>query len=117
MDLKGRYCRAKSKKSQRGVKIADWIQYEKLPIYYGLAKTFILPSTSEPWGLMVNEAMASGLPILISRQCGYITELCWRGINGYDFDPWNVAELAGLMKLVQSLEDDLTRMAEARTSL
>ncbi len=42
-------------------------QYAELPVFYGLAKAFIHASTTEQWGLVVNEAMASGLPVLVRR--------------------------------------------------
>ena len=42
---------------------------ELLP-YYAHAGCFVLPSTREPWGLVVNEAMAAGLPVLVSERCG-----------------------------------------------
>ena len=42
-------------------------QIEDLPAYYGMAKAFIHASTIEPWGLVVNEAMACGLPVLVSE--------------------------------------------------
>src|SRR5207244_4064698 len=45
-------------------------QYDELPAYYGLAGAFIHASTTEQWGLVVNEAMASGLPVLVSDRCG-----------------------------------------------
>jgi glycosyltransferase involved in cell wall biosynthesis len=63
--------------------------------------------------LVVNEAMACGLPILISRKCGCQPELCWRGLNGYDFDPLDVSELVGLMARVSGGELDLEAMGEA----
>src|SRR5207247_9691952 len=44
-------------------------QIDELPTYYALSGCFILPSTSEPWGLVVNEAMACGLPVLVSSRC------------------------------------------------
>jgi 1,2-diacylglycerol 3-alpha-glucosyltransferase len=87
-----------------GARINGWVQYEDLPYYYGLAKAFVLPSISEPWGLVVNEAMAAGLPLLVSRQCGCLPELCWRGLNGYDFDPREPWQLAELMIKLRSLE-------------
>jgi 1,2-diacylglycerol 3-alpha-glucosyltransferase len=80
-----------------GIRFAGWQQYDVLPAFYGLASAFILPSISETWGMVVNEAMAAGLPVLVSRACGCLPELCWRGLNGYDFDPRNVEEMADLM--------------------
>jgi glycosyltransferase involved in cell wall biosynthesis len=72
-------------------------QYDELPNYYALARAFILPSIFEPWGLVVNEAMASGLPVLVSSHCGCAAELVREGRNGFTFDPRDVGALAQLM--------------------
>ncbi|TWU16993.1 glycosyltransferase [Allorhodopirellula heiligendammensis] len=63
------------------------IPYETLPIYYGLASAFVHASTTEQWGLVVNEAMASRLPILISKTCGCASVLLDEGHNGASFYP------------------------------
>ena len=44
--------------------------YDVLPAYYGLADAFAHVSTVEQWGLVVNEAMAAGLPVIVSTPCG-----------------------------------------------
>jgi glycosyltransferase involved in cell wall biosynthesis len=72
-------------------------QYGELPVYYGLASAFIHASTTEQWGLVVNEAMASGLPVLVSNRCGCAADLVQEGVNGFTFDPYNVEQLAELM--------------------
>jgi 1,2-diacylglycerol 3-alpha-glucosyltransferase len=72
-------------------------QYHELPIYYGLADVFILASIKETWGLVVNEAMASGLPVLISKNCGCAADLVKNGCNGFTFDPYDTNMLANLM--------------------
>jgi 1,2-diacylglycerol 3-alpha-glucosyltransferase len=72
-------------------------QYPDLPAYYGLASAFIHASTTEQWGLVVNEAMASGLPVLVSNRCGCAPDLVQDGVNGFTFDPCNLEELAQLM--------------------
>jgi len=78
-------------------------QYHELPVYYGLASAFIHASTSEQWGLVVNEALASGLPVLVSNKCGCATELVHAGVNGFTFDPLDTEELAGLMRRLATL--------------
>lgn len=62
-------------------------QYFELSIYYGLASAFVHASTTEQWGLVVNEAMASGLPVLVSNRCGCAIDLVKDGVNGFRFDP------------------------------
>jgi 1,2-diacylglycerol 3-alpha-glucosyltransferase len=99
------------------VRFVGWQQYEELPVFYGLAKCFILPSISEPWGLVVNEAMASELPVLVSRRCGCQPELCHRSINGFDFDPLDMEGLAELMLRISSGTIDLKAMGAASRSL
>jgi glycosyltransferase involved in cell wall biosynthesis len=72
-------------------------QYDELPAYFGLAGAFVHASTTEQWGLVVNEAMASGLPVLVSSRCGCAADLVQEGVNGFQFDPANVDELAQLL--------------------
>ena len=49
-------------------------------------------STTDQWGLVVNEAIASGLPVIVSERCGCLPELV-QG-NGFTFDPTDEHELA-----------------------
>jgi 1,2-diacylglycerol 3-alpha-glucosyltransferase len=92
-------------------------QYNELPIYYGLAGAFIHASTTEQWGLVVNEAMASSLPVLVSNRCGCASDLVQDGVNGFTFDPYDVEELAGLMLKLSSGECDLAAMGEASRAI
>jgi glycosyltransferase involved in cell wall biosynthesis len=94
------------------IHFVGWKQYEDLPWYYGFASCFIMPSISEPWALVVNEAMASGLPVLVSRRCGCQPDLAHRGVNGFDFDPYNVEALANLMLRCSRGEMDLAAMGK-----
>jgi len=87
------------------VTFKGWIKTEEMPVYYGLASCAILPSVSEPWGLVVNEAMACGLPVLVSDKCGCQPELCLQGENGYGFNPFDVDAIAAVMlKISRNLE-------------
>lgn len=96
-----------------GVHFVGWSSYEKLPSYYALASCLVLPSMSETWGLVVNEAMASGLPVLVSDNCGCVPELCKPQQNGFSFDPQSTDELAQLMGEVASNDARLATYGEA----
>ena len=56
-----------------------------------------MPSITDQWGLVVNEAMASGLPVLVSNGSGSAQDLVAPGTNGYTFNPSSTEELAGQM--------------------
>ena len=88
-------------------------QYDELPAYYGLASTFVHSSTVEQWGLVVNEAMASGLPVLVSKRCGCALDLVADGVNGYVFDPFDVSELAAKMMRLSSGGADTVALARS----
>lgn len=88
-------------------------QIDELPAFYALANSFILPSTTEQWGLVVNEAMASGLPVLVSERCGCASDLVENGRNGFTIDPYDVDGIAGLMAQMASPDCDLTAMGKA----
>jgi len=87
-----------------GVRLGPWAGIEELAVWYGLASCFILPSLREPWGLVVNEAMAAGLPVLVSERCGCVPELVEEGGNGFVFDPLDAEALAGLMSRMATIE-------------
>ena len=88
-------------------------KHHETPIYYGLASCLVIPSLSEPWGLVVNEAEAAGLPILASNKCGCVPELVHKGINGYVFDPTDSKELIRLMLLMSGGTLDLEYMGRS----
>lgn len=93
-------------------------QANELSEYYGLAGCFILPSSHfEQWGLVVNEAMAAELPVLVSRACGCARDLVRDGVNGFTFDPFKVEELADLMLKMSSGQIDLVKMGKASLNI
>jgi glycosyltransferase involved in cell wall biosynthesis len=69
-------------------------QIDQNPSFYALAECFVLPSLYEEWGLVVNEAMACGLPVLVSKTAGCAEDLVLEGKNGYTFSPDSEEELA-----------------------
>jgi glycosyltransferase involved in cell wall biosynthesis len=95
---------------QRDVTMPGFKQYDELPAYYGLASAFIHASTVDQWGLVVNEAMATGLPVLVSERCGCAADLVRPGHNGFTFHPDKVDELADLMLELSSDRCDRAAM-------
>ncbi|MCC6488449.1 MAG: glycosyltransferase [Candidatus Hydrogenedentes bacterium] len=65
------------------VVFAGFVARDDLPRYYALADLLILPSRSEIWGLVINEALACGLPVLATDVCGATPDLVQEGMNGY----------------------------------
>lgn len=89
-------------------------QYDELPAYYALAKAFVHPSKSEQWGLVVNEALASRLPVLVSERCGCSPELVQDGINGFTFNPGDETQLTSrLIEMATLSTEERERMGEA----
>ena len=100
---------------ERHVHLPGFKQYGELPAFFGLAQAFVHASTTEQWGLVVNEAMASGLPVLISDRCGCAMDLVAENKNGFTFPPENVETLAQLMlKVSESGFPLVTFGAESR---
>lgn len=79
------------------VHLPGFVQYRDLPAYYALADVFVHASTTEQWGLVVNEAMATGLPVIVSNRCGCVPDLVTESKNGFTFDPRSVKSLGKLM--------------------
>jgi glycosyltransferase involved in cell wall biosynthesis len=75
-------------------------QREDLARLYALAEALVLPTHSDTWGLVVNEAMACGLPIIVSSVAGCSSDLVEDGWNGYVVpprDPWKLSLAIGSM--------------------
>jgi len=103
-------------RSIESVTLAGFRQINELPAYYGQARLFIHPALQDQWGLVVNEAMASGLPVIVSRRCGCVPDLVREGVNGFTFDPENINELVNLMVLCSSGTLDLSIMGDSSYS-
>lgn len=100
----------KEKKLEGNVHLPGFKQIDDLPGYYANAACFILPSTREQWGLVVNEAMAAGLPVLVSDRVGSAHELVSEGQNGYTFDPFSTAEIAEALLKTDASPEQLSSM-------
>ena len=77
------------------VHIVDHVEVHEMPAMYALADIFVLPSLEETWGLVANEAMACGLPVILTDRVGSSVDLVRDGQNGYIVpaaDPASIAD-------------------------
>ncbi len=58
------------------------VPYSNLPAYFSSSKLFIFPTRNEPWGLVLNEALSCGVPVVTSPNTGAVGELIIDGLNG-----------------------------------
>lgn len=97
-----------------GVKFLGFVQPDELGEIYAACDVFVLPSLAEPWGVVVNEAMAAGLPVIVSDQVGASADLVAEGKNGYVVPAGDAATLSA--KILDVLGDEKRRIAMGRRS-
>lgn len=88
------------------------VSSERLEQFYAETDALVFPSSQEGFGLVVLEAMFSGLPVLCSRATA-LPELVEDGVNGYLFEPGNPADIARVLNKAQSDPERLLEMGEA----
>lgn len=89
------------KQKSPAVALLGFQQADVVSDIMSLADCFVLPSLYEEWGLVVNEAMACGIPVVVSQNVGAVVDLVKNDVNGLLFNPESVESLeAALFKLV-----------------
>jgi 1,2-diacylglycerol 3-alpha-glucosyltransferase len=99
-----------------GVVLCGFRQIDELPAYYGRAGAFVHPTLKDTWGLVVNEAMAAGLPVLVSTRAGCAQDLVLDNHTGYTFDPLDVPIQSTLLERVAGRDVDLVAMGRRAQS-
>lgn len=100
---------------EESVFLAGHKQDADLPAYYGTAGAFMLLSIKDTWGLVVNEAMASGLPVVVSTRCGCASTLVRDGENGYAVNPSDTDGIADALLRVTDSDRNARMAAASRT--
>jgi glycosyltransferase involved in cell wall biosynthesis len=96
------------------VEVAGHRERDDLASVYADADVFVFPSVSDPWGLVVNEAMASGLPVIVTRAPGAVDDLVVDGQNGRVVSPFDPDALKTAMTELATNSD--LRLAMGRRS-
>lgn len=95
------------KRTLAGAALLGFRNQSELPAIYAAADVLVLPSDrQETWGLVINEAMAAGLPVIASDAVGCAPDLITPGVTGDRFPPGDIDALAAALK---ALVDDPTR--------
>ena len=104
---------------RRGLRVvfAGFCQRQELAQYYRASDVFVLPSESEPWGLVVNEAMEFELPLILSDKVGSVPALLHEGVNGLSFPSGNEAALAQCIERLAGDEALRKSMGEASSQM
>jgi glycosyltransferase involved in cell wall biosynthesis len=90
------------------------IPYEKLPEVYAQGGIFVFPTLADEWGVVVNESLAAGLPVLGSLYSQAVEELVRDGLNGWTFRPDHRDEMyAALDRAMAVPEEQLDEMRRA----
>lgn len=89
---------------------------EELFKHYFIGDSLILPSLYEPWGLVVNEAMFSGLPVIVSKICGCSLDLVENGVNGYIINPDDINDIKNAIEDL-FFKDDIKLMGQNSRSI
>lgn len=97
------------------VVFGGFVNQAELPRVYAASDIFVLPSESEPWGLIVNEVMCASLPVIVSDEVGCVPDLVLDNVNGRHMHAGDVDSLTAALR--DLLADQQTREAMGRKSL
>ncbi|WP_290844208.1 glycosyltransferase family 4 protein, partial [Henriciella sp.] len=104
--------------SEVGAENLGFVQPEQLPYFMRNAAAFVLPSRYEPWGVVAQEAAASGLPLLLSDEVGAGVHLLRDGLNGFKHPPGDAKALGDcLSRLHQTKKEKISLMGQHSKSL
>lgn len=102
-----------SRDGLKNVVFTGFKQKRDLPPYYAASDIFVFPTLGDPYGLVVDEAMASFLPIVSTSEAGEIHDRVKDGVNGYIVGPEDAEALADKMELLARSPNAWAQMGAA----
>jgi glycosyltransferase involved in cell wall biosynthesis len=103
------------RKGLKNVKFLGYMQEREKWFYYLLSDIFVLPTREDVWGLVVNEAMMCGLPVICSKNAGCCNDLIEDGKTGYRIDPCETEKLSDTLHNL--IMDDSLRKTMSKNAL
>ena len=97
------------------VSFGGFVNQSELPKVYAASDVFVLPAENEPWGLIVNEVMCAGMPVIVASEVGCVPDLVHDGRNGLLVQAGDVASLTAALRRL--LVDDRERVAMGQKGL
>jgi 1,2-diacylglycerol 3-alpha-glucosyltransferase len=91
---------------QKLILFSGHVKQPEIIDFYTCASCMVLPSVSETWGLVVNEALACSIPVIVSNQAGSSFDLVQNGRNGWLIDPYNIVEMTDILRKVRELDQN-----------
>ena len=93
--------------------LKDFMPQKEIILEMQKSGCFILPSTFEPWALVIHEAAAAGLPVAATTSCGATTSFLINGYNGFCFAPNSVSQIENVIKkIINTSDKELYTMGE-----
>lgn len=102
-----------AREHQLQVQFAGFVNQADLPKHYAMCDAFVLPSTYEPRGAVINEAMACGLPVVVTDRCGSLGDIVQENDNAFVYPAGDADALA---RALDALMDDALRARMAQRS-
>jgi glycosyltransferase involved in cell wall biosynthesis len=93
-----------------------FVNQAEMPLVLAVSDVFVLPAENEPWGLIVNEAMCAGLPVVVGDEIGCVPDLVRDGENGALMKAGDVASLTAAIRRVLCDPARCKAMGEASAS-
>jgi glycosyltransferase involved in cell wall biosynthesis len=98
------------------IQFTGFVHREGLSDFYALADALIFPTHSDTWGLVVNEAMSCGAPVIVTSVAGCVADLVQDGWNGFVISPQDRTQLAAAMARLASDSELRTEMGSRSRS-
>lgn len=98
----------------KNIHFAGFVQMEQLPQFLALADVFLFPTLNDPFGAVLSEAMAAGLPVVSSIYAAATRDLVEDGVTGFSIDPTDIASsTATILKVLDMSEEKRAELIQA----